>query len=218
MGFIFKRLFLATVLLCSLSYLSLPNLAYAEDKATTEQTTNPGSDADAPSGPNVEINTEVEKVEIETPASVTGERIQGTGTVTDFSTSGSKAFYTIRDSDQKVFHLIIDMDKTENNVYFLTDVKKTDLENQNQIEPKENNTPPPAVEPMEPEKEGGNGSFLILVLIGAVIAVVAYYFRVIKKKQGQSNADEDEMDEDYEDEDVFEDEDNKKEIKENKDE
>ena len=216
MGFTFKRLFLATVLLCSLLYLSLPNLVYAEDKATTEQTniSNPASDADAPSGPNVEINTDVEKVEIETPASVTGERIQGTGTVTDFSTSGSKAFYTIRDSSQ-VFHLIIDMDKTENNVYFLTDVKKTDLANQNQIEPKENNTPPPAVEPVEPDKEGGNGSFLILVLIGAVIAVVAYYFRVIKKKQGQSNAAEDEMDEDYEDEDVFED--DKKDSKEIKD-
>lgn len=218
MGFTFKRLFLATVLLCSLLYLSLPNLAYAEDKATTEQTniSNPGSDADAPSGPNVDINTEVEKVEIETPASVTGERIQGTGTVTDFSTSGSKAFYTIRDSDSQVFHLIIDMDKTENNVYFLTDVKKANLENQ--IEPKENNTPPPAVEPMEPEKDG-NGSFLILVLIGAVIAVVVIYFRVIKKKQGQSNADEDEMDEDYEDEDVFEDDKkDSKEIKDNKDE
>lgn len=216
MGFTFKRLFLATVLLCSLLYLSLPNLAYAEDKTATEQTniSNPGSDADAPSGPNVDINTEVEKVEIETPASVTGERIQGTGTVTDFSTSGSKAFYTIRDSDSNVFHLIIDMDKTENNVYFLTDVKKANLENQNQIDPKENDTPPPAVEPMEPEKEGGNGSFLILVLIGAVIAVAVYYFRVIKKKQGQSNVDEDEMDEDYEDEDVYED--DKKEIKENK--
>ena len=214
MGFTFKRLFLATVLLCSLLYLSLPNLVYAEDKATTEQTniSNPASDADAPSGPNVEINTDVEKVEIETPASVTGEKIQGTGTVTDFSTSGSKAFYTIRDSEQKVFHLIIDMDKTENNVYFLTDVNKSDLENQNQIDPNQSTTPPPA--PIEPEetKEGGNGGFLILVLIGAVIAVAVYYFRVIKNKKGQGNADtdEDEMDEDYEDEDVLKNEVDKK--------
>lgn len=212
MGTSIKRMFFTTVLLCSLIYLSFPNLAYAEDKTTTEQTNNPGADADAPAGPNVEINTEVEKVEIETPASVTGEKIQGTGTVTDFSTSGSKAFYTIRDSEQKVFHLIIDMDKTENNVYFLTDVNKSDLENQNQIDPNQSTTPPPA--PIEPEetKEGGNGGFLILVLIGAVIAVAVYYFRVIKNKKGQGNADtdEDEMDEDYEDEDVLKNEVDKK--------
>ncbi|MGR5993235.1 CD1107 family mobile element protein [Bacillus cereus] len=57
-----------------------------------------------------------------------GKKVDGTGTVTDFTTSGSKAFYTINDKDNNVFYLIIDLDKTQNNVYFLSDVKKTTLD------------------------------------------------------------------------------------------
>lgn len=214
MRFTFKRAFLSAVLLSSLLYLSGPNLAHAEDKKVevpSEQTINNGAVAEPPSGPNVDINTEVEKVEIDTPASVTGEIVQGTGTVIDFSTSGSKAFYTIKDSEQKVFHLIIDMDKTDNNVYFLTDVNKSDLVIQNQVVQKEDNIPPPVTVPMEPEqtKESGNGSFLILILIGAIIVIAVYYFRVIKKKQGKDDSSEEDMDENYDDEDVLVTEDDK---------
>lgn len=218
MGKTIKRVFLTTALFCSLFYLSLPILAYAADEVEKAPITenvevdNKGSVAEPPSGPNTTIDAEIKTVEVQTPASVTGKKVQGTGTVTDFSTSGSKAFYTITDKDHNVFYLIVDLDKTENNVYFLSDVNKSDLEG-GSVDSKENVPPvqmaaPPVTE--EEPKEGGN-SFLLIVLLVAAVVVVVYYFRVIKKKkeQGNTSADEDEMLEDYEDEDMFEYEDKK---------
>ncbi|MGE7954778.1 CD1107 family mobile element protein [Lysinibacillus xylanilyticus] len=217
MGTTIKRVFLTTVLLCSLLYISLPNPAFAEDKKGGEPTTekvnvvNNGDVAEPPSGPNTTIDTEVKEVEIDTPASVTGKKVEGTGTVTDFSTSGSKAFYTITDRDQNVFYLIVDLDKTDNNVYFLSDVNKSQLEGSR--EPTENVQVAPVVPPTEEKeqpKESGNGSFLLMVLLVAVIIVVVYYFRMTKKKKEQGNAaDEDEMTEDYEEDDMLYEEDDK---------
>ena len=205
-----KRVFLTTLLLCSLLFLSLPNLVFAEEKeATTEKVneSNNGAVAEPPSGPNTVIDSEIQGVEIETPASVTGKKFEGTGTVKDFSTSNSKAFFTITDRDQKVFYLIIDLDKTDNNVYFLSDVSKSQLDGS--IEPKENVQAAPVLPPIEPEKEdkpkeSSDGSFYLMIFLVAGIIVVVYYFRVVKKKkeQGNSTDDDDEMDEDYEEESI----------------
>ena len=228
-----KRVIFTTILLCSLLIFVLPSIntasaqgnpvesaqaaedakkaeAEAEKKAEAEANAeNQGDVAEPPSGPNVNIDTVTEEVDIQTPASVTGQKLDGTGTVTDFSTSGSKAFYTITDNEQNVFYLIIDLDKTDNNVYFLSDINKTDLEG--------TEIPEEAVQPVpaevqsaaaeEPE-ESGSG-FLIIVLLLAAIGVAAYYFLVMKKKQGKNNEDdeEDEMSEGYgDDADVYEDE------------
>lgn len=238
-----KRVFLTSVLLCSWLFLVFPSansvlaqgnpppdaaaqLADAKAKAEAEAkakadaeakakaTENQGDVAEPPSGPDVNRETVIEEVEVNTPASVTGQKVEGTGTVTDFSTTGSKAFYTITDSEQNIFHLIIDLEKTSNNVYFLSDVKKSELEGGGQ--PQEVVTTVPPVQEVESAtevpKESGNG-FLIIVLLLAVVGVAAYYFLVMKKKQGKNNAnDEDEMSEDYE-EDVYEDEKDNKDIK-----
>ena len=221
----FKKVLLATMLFSSTLFLGFPsiNLAYAkgnsesveakekekkeeEEKAKVaaeEKAEEKGDVAEPPSGPGVNRDEVTETVDIETPASVTGQKIDGTGTITDFSTSGSKAFYTITDSDQKVFYLIIDLDKTDNNVYFLSDINKSELsgpaESENTIQ-----QPAEQVESanMEaPKEESGNG-FLIAVLLIAVVGVVAYYFLVMKKRQGRGNEedeDNEEMNEDYED-------------------
>ena len=232
-----KRVFLTSVLLCSWLFLVFPSTnlvlaqgnppdaatqladakaqSEAEAKAKADAAENQGDVAEPPSGPNVNRETVIEEVEVNTPASVTGQKVEGTGTVTDFSTTGSKAFYTITDSEQNIFHLIIDLEKTSNNVYFLSDVKKSELEGEGQ--PQVVNTVPPVQEvesATEVPKESGNG-FLIIVLLLAVVGVAAYYFLVMKKKQGKNNTgdnDEDEMSEDYE-EDVYEDEKDNKDIK-----
>ncbi|WP_260869747.1 DUF4366 domain-containing protein [Bacillus thuringiensis] len=150
--------------------------------------------------------------------------MDGTGTVTDFTTSGSKAFYTINDKDNNVFYLIIDLDKTQNNVYFLSDVKKATLDgtaatskdgvsvkpnvpNQKQAEADKTiaNTQS-ALE--KPKEESNNDSFLLIVLILAVVGVTLYYFLVMKKKKKNKSQNE-EGEEDMEDgnyEDRFEDE------------
>lgn len=216
-----KLLFFTSTLLCMLLILGLtptyPVLAEAtgkpdsavqtNDETIKEEVEKKGDMAEPPSGPNVNTDTVTEEVEIDTPASVTGQKIDGTGTVTDFSTSGSKAFYTIKDNEQNIFYLIIDLDKTDNNVYFLSDIKKSDLgESEN---PKEIASQPPTEqvdsEKTEAPKESGNG-FLIAVLLIAVIGVAAYYFLVMKKRHNrgkEQDEDEDEMMDGYEDEDVY---------------
>lgn len=166
------------------------------DQAAKEQAESKGDVGEPPSGPDVNKETVEEPIDIQTPASVTGQKLDGAGTVVDFSTSGSKAFYTITDDDHNVFYLVIDMDKTDHNVYFLSDINKAELEG---VSPKGENVPPPTEQlesaKTEAPKESGNG-FLIAVMLIAVIGVAAYYFLVMRKKKGQSSED----DEDYEDE------------------
>jgi hypothetical protein len=116
--------------MCSLSFASVSNFAYAEEKkAEIPKVTENKSVGEPPSGTDVKAEKKEQEIEAQTPASVNGKKkVDGTGTVTDFTTSGSKAFYTITDKDSNVFYLIVDLDKTQNNVYFLSDVKKTALD------------------------------------------------------------------------------------------
>lgn len=213
-----KRSFLATVLMCSLPFASVSNFAYAEEKkAETPKVTENKSVGEPPSGPDVKAEKKEQEIEAQTPASVNGKKIDGTGTVTDFTTSGSKAFYTITDKDSNVFYLIVDLDKTQNNVYFLSDVKKSTLDgtaaattskdgtsvkpnvpNQKQAEAdKTTASTKPASE--QPKEESNNNSFLLIVLALAGIGITLYYFLVMKKKKNQSKTNEDEevMEDDY---------------------
>ena len=211
-----KQVIITSVLVCSMLFLSLP-IAFAvegEEKEPGTDNVNVGNDAVAepPSGPNIKKDTDIEEVDIETPASVTGKKFEGTGTVEDFSTTNSKAFFTITDKESNVFYLIIDLDKTANNVYFLSDVNKSSLEGS--VEPKETVSPVPVVTPtdnVEKPAESGNNTFLILVFLVAGVVVAVYYFRVIKKKkeQGSTNDDEDDVEDEMMDEDMLYEEKNK---------
>ncbi|MFP3722671.1 DUF4366 domain-containing protein [Niallia circulans] len=222
-GKLIKRTMIASLLVSSLAIAPISSVyAKENEKPKEEQTdkkqeTNKNEEAkksenqsipEPPSGENVVGKEEEVEVDIDTPASVTGERMEGNGTVVDFTTSGSKAFYTIVDDDQQVFYLIIDMDKTENNVYFLSEINRGELGGQKTDENNVAPTPPNNVK--EPEKEikseeteNNNLGFLLIVLIIGGIGAVAYYFLVIKKKQNKNNKEddmaEDEMPEDYED-------------------
>jgi hypothetical protein len=199
--------------------------APTEEKASEEQNKVDIPVVQAPEvkAPKKETDKEIVELDIETPASVTGEKMEGNGTVVDFTTSGSRAFYTIVDSNQQVFYLVIDMDKTENNVYFLSDISKSELEG---VPAGENVSPVPTPEQdlesakLEEPKESGNG-FLIMVLLVAAVGVAAYYFLVIKKRQGKGNNededDEDMMEENYEDDMIISDDDGKVNDQDNKD-
>lgn len=219
-----KRSFFATLLMCSLSFTSVSNFAYAEENKTeTQKVTENKSVGEPPSGPGVQAEKKEQEIEAQTPASVNGKKVDGTGTVTDFTTSGSKAFYTITDKDSNVFYLIVDLDKTQNNVYFLSDVKKTSLEgtapagkdgastkpnvpNQQQAEAEKTATNTQSASE-KPKEESNNNSFLLIVLVIAGVGVTLYYFLVMKKKKNQNKTNEDEevMEDDYY-EDDFEDE------------
>lgn len=80
----------------------------------------------------------------------------GTGTVVDNATDeDGKEFYTITTADESVFYLVIDKQKTSENVYFLNTVTTDDLlplAEQGKEPPKEV-TPEPEPKPTEPAVE-----------------------------------------------------------------
>lgn len=126
-------------------------------------------------------NVEVIKKPIETPASVTGEKYQGSGTVTDFTTTGSKAFYTIKGTDNSVFYIVIDMDKTEDNVYFLSEINGEELTLE---EVSSQSQPEPQSQSENEVNENADVNLTPLIFfVLVVIGIVLYYLFFGKLKK-----------------------------------
>ena len=138
----------------------------------------------------------------------------GTGTVVDNATDeDGKEFYTITAPDESVFYLVIDKQKTSENVYFLNAVTTDDLlplAEQGE-EPAEEVTPEPEPKPVEevtepepepePEPEKPDSGLLSLLLIGAVVLIgggIGYYFKIYKPKHEAPDLEDDYCE--YEDE------------------
>ena len=139
----------------------------------------------------------------------------GTGTVVDNATDeDGKEFYTITTADESVFYLVIDKQKTSENVYFLNAVTVDDLlplAEQGE-EPAEEVIPEPepeSTEPVEevtepepePEAEKTDSPLLSLLLIGAVVLIgggAGYYFKIYKPKHEAPDLEDDYCE--YEDE------------------
>ena len=139
----------------------------------------------------------------------------GTGPVVDNATDkDGKEFYTITTADESVFYLVIDKQKTSENVYFLNAVTVDDLlplAKQGE-EPAEEVTPEPEPEPTEPveevtepepepEAKKTDSPLLSLLLIGAVVLIgggVGYYFKIYKPKHEAPDLEDDYCE--YEDE------------------
>lgn len=119
----------------------------------------------------------------------------GTGTVVDNATDGDgKEFFTITTADESVFYLVIDRQKSTENVYFLNAVTVADLlalaESSGVAvsvipdpEPEPDPEPTPEPEP-EPEAKGGRAGMLLVVL--AVVAIgggAGWYFKIYRPKR-----------------------------------
>ena len=110
---------------------------------------------------------------------------EGTGTVVDNATDeDGKEFYTIQTPDEHVFFLVIDKQRTSENVYFLDAVTEKDLlslaqaeKESETVEPEPEPTPAPKEPTDEPEpepapkpaKENSPVGTILLVLAVAVI-------------------------------------------------
>jgi len=134
----------------------------------------------------------------------------------------ARQFITFKTKSGKTFHLIINYDEEGQNVMLLTEVSEDDLLNMVEAKekPKEEvkkieEVPPPTEatkeEPVKDEpkkKEESKGARLYIFLGLLVMAVVGagYYFKIYKKKQEESEDDEDynELEDDYESEDNIE--------------
>lgn len=132
----------------------------------------------------------------------------GTGTVVDNATDADgKEFFTITTADEAVFYLVIDRQKSTENVYFLNAVTVADLlalaESSGTVVPV---VPDPEPEP-EPESKGGGAGMLLVVL--AVVSIgggAGWYFKIYRPKQQKAVEPEEDYDEadyggpeDYED-------------------
>ncbi|WP_312611603.1 DUF4366 domain-containing protein [Oscillibacter sp.] len=140
----------------------------------------------------------------------------GTGTVVNTATDeDGKQFYTITTPDENVFYLVIDLQREQDNVYFLNAVTEKDLlalaEKSEDTEENETavvSTPEPESDSeidtssgtssetsAQPEQKS-NLTMLLLVLAVVVIGGGAgYYFKIYRPKQEQAALAEDEFDE-----------------------
>jgi hypothetical protein len=142
----------------------------------------------------------------------------GSGTVLDNAVNGEgKEFFTIEAEDGTVFYLIVDRERTQDNVYFLNAVTEQDLlslakpgdgtseSGVPDTAPPQTVTPTP--EPMpEPtptpanNNSGMGGGTIMFIIIAAIAAGGAgFYFKILrpKKRDAEPKEDYDEPDDDY---------------------
>jgi len=134
----------------------------------------------------------------------------------------ARQFITFKTKSGKTFHLIINYDEEGQNVMLLTEVSEDDLLNMVEAKekPKEEvkkieEVPPPTEatkeesvkeEPKKKEESKGTGLYIFLGLFVMAVVGAGYYFKIYKKKQEESEDDEDynELEDDYESEDNVE--------------
>lgn len=157
-----------------------------------------GGDYEEPPAPTVEIPAVTE------PPAEKPFTPDGTGTVVDNATDEEgKEFFTITTPSENVFYLVIDRQRSTENVYFLNAVTEADLLALAQPAPApepiptpEPSDPEPATgeeQPEPPEKKSNTGLLVIILLLAGVGGGAAYYFKVLRPKRlGQP---EEELDE-----------------------
>ncbi|MDR0905241.1 MAG: DUF4366 domain-containing protein [Oscillospiraceae bacterium] len=142
----------------------------------------------------------------------------GTGQVLDNATDGDgKEFFTVETADGNVFFLIVDRERTSDNVYLLNAVTEDDLASLAKAGDGLSESAVPTAAPMPivpptpeapatpdipdvPVKSDGNGGAVIFIIL-AVLAVggAGYYFKILRpKRQTVEDADEGE---DYDEDD-----------------
>lgn len=181
---------LAACLLCG-TYFTIP--AYAQSNEPQAETT--PAETEAP----------------EEPAEPNPFTPDGTGTVVDKATDkDGKEFYTITTPDENIFFLVIDNQKSSENVYFLNAVTETDLlplaEKDSEGEAvKPQTTPTPGTEPETPtekpeqpepapkEDKADNGLFSLLLVAAVVLAGggAGYYLKIYKPKHQAPDLEDD---------------------------
>lgn len=121
----------------------------------------------------------------------------GQGSLLDNATGEEgKESFTITTADESVFYLVIDRQKSGENVYFLNTVTVDDLMALAEpgkeeapappVTPEPEPAPTPDVEPEpepEPEKSGGMGTLLLALAVEVIGGGAGWYFKIYRPKQ-----------------------------------
>ncbi len=196
-------------------YVSVQAVDMEGNKSNTIQIKNPFYVPEAspePAAPaTVIITTGPDSAEDESNTSTAAPFTpDGTGTIVDNVREGnSKEFFSIESNDGNVFYLIVDRQRTSENVYLLNPVTEQDLASladpkgisaipeQPTPDPTAQPTVEPTAEPLIEEPSGGiNGGSTLLIIVAVLAAGGAgYYFKIIKpKKDGSMDDGEDDYD------------------------
>lgn len=176
----------ALILSALLSLTSMSLTAYAQSSEPAEET-----------APETEEGTTAKPF---TP--------EGTGTVVDNATDGDgKEFFTITTPNENIFYLVIDRQRSGENVYFLNAVTEADLMALAEIieeppapQPEPELEPAPAPEPEpEPEKKSNSGMLLLVLGLALIGGGAGWYFKVYRPKQEKAAGPVEDYDEELED-------------------
>jgi len=218
-------------------YVSQSNSAGAgtetEDDGVAEQNTGAETAPEMPEGTEVPtIPDAPETTDTDDSVYENGDNISqigltpdGTGTVVDnVMTQNDIEFFTVFSEDGNVFFLVVDRQRSTDNVYLLNAVTESDLmalaeRSGNPIE--DNNvsaippvyTPAPEPEPPiksdpepeyipkpepQPSNSSGIGNIIFILVAAVAVGGTAYYFKIVKpKKDGVYDDDEDFDDSDF---------------------
>lgn len=133
---------------------------------------------------------------------------EGTGTVVDNATDeDGKEFFTITTPNENIFFLVIDRQRSGENVYFLNAVTEADLMALAEITeeppaPEPEPEPPVAEEPQpEPksEKKSNPGMILLVLAVLGIGGGAGWYFKVYRPKQEKAAGPGEDYDEELED-------------------
>jgi len=148
---------------------------------------------------NIETDNAGENQPVAEPVSTSQNPFtpSGTGTVADNATDGDgKEFFTIMTPDENVFYLVIDRQRTTENVYLLNAVTEADLLSLAKM-PERTATTPAVTEPTPapaepepeptPEKSGGAGMLIMVIVIVIGGGGAGWYFKIYRPKQQQAD-------------------------------
>jgi hypothetical protein len=127
------------------------------------------------------------------PASIDGLKLPGAATLKDYAEVVRKEFYTFLTADNTEFYLVIDMDKKENNAYFLQPVTDDDLKDSvsksDQAASFLEQLPavPQTAEDAPKKKASFSNAWLAAILVGAG-SILALLFRKSKRVSSKNKA------------------------------
>jgi hypothetical protein len=134
----------------------------------------------------------------------------GTGSVVDNATDrDGKEFFTIVTEDESIFFIVIDRQRTGENVYLLNAVTVQELTPLADDGSKTTSTVPdpptvpgenipPITQETHDTPDGGNGTIALIIIIVVAAGGAGYYFKIVRPKR-QGGTDDDDYD-DYDDE------------------